>query len=235
MEPIYLEDSYIKEFDAIITAVQDNRIELNRTAFYPESGGQLGDKGILIINGKKHNVMNTKKEQGRIFHYLEFIDNLKVNDKVKGIIDWNLRYKMMRMHTAAHILSAIINKETKAMITGNQLGYEKSRIDFDLENFDKEMFKIFIEKANEEIIKEQEVVSYIISRKDAEKKPELCRLAKGLPESIQEIRIVKIGNIDEQADGGTHVKNTREIGKIILVGMENKGKNNRRIYFSVEP
>ncbi len=234
-KPLYLEDSYAKEFDAKITSIEGNKIELDQTLFYPESGGQLGDKGIIIYKEGKEYQVSCKKEQGKILHYISpDINGLKVGTQVHGIIDWNFRYKMMRMHTAAHVLSSIINKETGALITGNQLGSERSRIDFDLEKFDREQLESFIGKANKEIEKGAEVSAYAISRQEAESTPNLCKLAKGLPPSIQEIRILKINNIDEQPDGGTHVKNTKEIGKLLFVSVENKGASRRRIYFSLE-
>lgn len=140
----------------------------------------------------------------------------------------------MRMHTAAHVLSAIINQKTQALITGNQLGLDKSRIDFDLEQFDREKMHSFIDLANEAITKGGEVSAYIISRQEAESRENLCKLAKGLPPAIQEIRILKISDIDEQPDGGTHVKNIKEIGKLIYLDVENKGAKRRRIYFTLE-
>jgi Ser-tRNA(Ala) deacylase AlaX len=234
-KPLYLDDAYAKEFDAKITSIENNKIELDQTLFYPESGGQLGDKGILIDKETNKEYQCTcKKEQGRILHHLNSAEGLKIGAHIHGIIDWPPRYKMMRMHTAAHVLSSIINKETGALITGNQLGQDKSRIDFDLEKFDREQLESFIGKANQEIEKGAEASAYTISRQEAESKPELCKLAKGLPPSIQEIRILKIGYIDEQPDGGTHVKNTREIGKLAFVSVENKGASRRRIYFSLE-
>ena len=140
----------------------------------------------------------------------------------------------MKMHTAAHIISAIIHKKTGAMITGNQLDTEKSRIDFSLDNFNKEKIKEYIEEANNEIKKGHKVETSIISKEEAEKIKNLSKLAKGLPPNLKEIRIVKIGNIDEQADGGTHINSTSEIGEVKLLSVENKGKSNRRLYFSLE-
>lgn len=234
---LYLENSYLKEFDATITSIQEKKVELDQTAFYPESGGQLGDKGAIVCNNHKYQVLNTKKEQGKAIHYLnssDSLDELRVGDKVHCILDWPFRYKMMRMHTAAHIISGIINKEAQALITGNQLGQEKSRIDYDLEKFDREQMKVFIEKADKIAQTGMEVTSYTITRQEAESKPWLCKLAKGLPPAIQEIRILKIGDVDEQPDGGTHVKNTSEIGKIVYLDVENKGATRRRVYFTLE-
>ena len=230
---LYLKDSYKKEFEAIVKEVNTNKVVLDGTYFYPQSGGQPSDKGIIIFNNQEFKVLEVKKEDGKIIHTLEK-EGLKVNDKVKCIIDWNRRHKLMRMHTTAHILSAIIHKETGAMITGNQLDEETSRIDFSLEDFKKELFEEYVEEANEEIKKDHKITIRVISKEEAEKMENLSRLAKGLPQDLKEIRIVKIGTIDEQADGGTHVASTKEIGRIKLISIENKGKSNRRIYFSLE-
>ncbi|MBI4159090.1 alanyl-tRNA editing protein [Candidatus Woesearchaeota archaeon] len=230
---LYLKDSYKKEFEAIVKEVNANKIVLNETYFYASGGGQPSDKGIIIFNNQEFKVINVKKENGKIIHELDK-EGLKVNDKIRCMIDWNKRYKLMRMHTAAHILSAIIHRETNAMITGNQLDEERTRLDFSVEDFKKELFEKFIEEANEEIKKDHKITIKTISKEEAEKMENLSRLAKGLPPNLKEIRIVKIGSIDEQADGGTHVNSTKEIGKIKLLSIENKGKNNRRMYFSLE-
>ena len=233
MMMLYLKDSYKKEFKAKVIESNGNTIVLNETYFYPTGGGQPSDKGTIISNNKKLEVINVKKENGKIIHELDK-EGLKVNYKVKCIIDWERRYKLMRMHTAAHMISAIIHKNTGAMITGNQLDEEKSRIDFSLEDFKKELFERCIEEANAEIKKDHKIKVEFISKEKAEKRENLSKLAKGLPPDLKEIRIVKIGNIDEQADGGTHVNSTKEIGKIKLLSIENKGISNRRMYFSLE-
>ncbi|MEM7825538.1 MAG: alanyl-tRNA editing protein AlaXM [Candidatus Aenigmatarchaeota archaeon] len=223
---LFWEDSYLKEFEAKVIRIEENKIILDQTCFYPRGGGQPCDVGE--IEGIK--VLETLKEGEEIIHFLEKKPSFKVNDVVKGKIDWERRYKLMRMHTAAHIISAVINKETGALITGNQLDLEKSRIDYSLENFDRNLIEKCIEKANEIAYKGLEVKSYFLKREDAEKIPSITKLAKGLP-NLEEFRIVEIVGLDLQADGGTHVKNTREIGEIKIAEMENKGKDNRRIYF----
>jgi len=138
------------------------------------------------------------------------------------------------VHTASHILSGVFHKEAGALITGNQLDLEKSRIDFSLENFDREKIDEFINKSNEIIQEDLPIKIYTISRTDAEKEEGLAKLAKGLPEGIQNIRIVDIEGFDRQPDGGTHVKSTKEVGKIVFLKAENKGKSNRRVYFKLE-
>lgn len=230
-EMLYLEDSYLKEFDAkIAEIINDKFVILDKTAFYPESGGQLCDMGKLIAGSKEYEVLNVKKDKGKIFHELNSIEGLSINSLVHGRIDWQRRYVLMQMHTAAHILSAIIHQATNALITGNQLGLEQSRIDFNLEHFDREALKEHIKSANEIVKWNLPIKAYFVPF-DQLLNDSLCKLAKGLPPGLKEVRIVEIENFDKQADAGTHVKSTSEVGSIKLIRTENKGKDNRRIYF----
>ena len=231
----HLKDSYKSEFEAEVVEINNHKLRLNITYFYPSSGGQPNDTGTItrISDNKEFKVIDVKKENNQIIHILDK-EGLKENDKVKCKIDWERRYKLMRMHTTAHVISSIIHKETGAMITGNQLDTEKSRIDFSLEKFNKENIENYIKKANEEIKKDHKITISTISKEEAEKIKNLSKLAKGLPPNLKEIRIVTIGSINEQGDGGTHVNSTKEIGAIKLLSIENKGKSNRRLYFSLE-
>jgi misacylated tRNA(Ala) deacylase len=238
---LYLEDSYLKEWEAEVIEVsgdgekQGKFIILNQTAFYPNGGGQPYDAGkiIRIPDNETFNVVYTGKFDGKISHEVDKV-GLKIGDKVKCSLNWDRRYKLMRMHTAAHILSPIINMQTEALITGNQLDLEKSRVDFDLENFDKEIFKEYIKSANEIISWNLPIKSYYISQDQLANDKKLCKLAKGLPPNLKEIRIVDIESFDKQADGGTHVKSTKEVGKIVFLSAENKGAKRRRVYFTLE-
>lgn len=232
-ELLYLKDSYLKEFTAKVIEVNGNFITLDRTAFYPQAGGQPNDTGILFKNNEEFKVLFTTKMSGKITHQVDK-EGLKVNDEIKGIIDWNRRYKLMRLHTSAHVLSAIFSKESGALITGNQLDLKKSRIDFDLENFDREKIDDYFKKANELIEQDLAIKTYEMSREDVEKNPDMVKLAKGLPPFIKILRIVEIDNFDKQPDGGTHVKSLKEIGTIKFLKAENKGKNNRRVYFTID-
>jgi misacylated tRNA(Ala) deacylase len=137
------------------------------------------------------------------------------------------------MHTAAHILSSVVHNDTGALITGNQLGLDRSRIDFNMENFDRTKLSDYLDKANDIINSDLDVKSFYLPRAEAMKLPSVVKLACALPPSIDNLRIVKIGDFDTQADGGTHVKKTSEIGMLELVKVDNKGKNNRRIYFKL--
>jgi len=234
-ESLYLHDAYLKEWDATVTSVKDDKfITLNKTAFYPKSGGQPHDTGtIQTQDGKEYKVIFCGKFDGNISHELDS-PGLKVGDKVHCKIDWDRRYTLMRYHTTAHLISEVIHREAGALITGNQLDTDKSRIDFSLENFDQEKMQKYIDDANAIIQKDLKTSIKFMSRAEAEKLPQLSKLAKGLPPELTTIRIVSIGDFDTQADGGTHVASTKEIGKIVLIKCDNKGKNNRRLYFKLE-
>ena len=166
VEALYLKDSYLKEFEANVIEANGKYIVLDKTAFYPSSGGQLNDTGKLIKDREEFNVVYVGKFNGKISHEVDKED-LKKGDKIKGIIDWDRRYKLMRSHTASHILSYILNTEAGALITGNQLDIEKCRDDFNLENFDREKIKEYVKKANEIIAKNLDVKIYFLKRDEA--------------------------------------------------------------------
>ncbi|MBI4176797.1 MAG: alanyl-tRNA editing protein [Candidatus Aenigmarchaeota archaeon] len=233
-EALYLHDSYVAEFTANVVSVDGREIILDVTAFYPSSGGVPNDTGKIDVNGSdaSFSVVNVVKKDGQIVHSVDS-DGLGPGDNVTGKIDWNRRYVLMRMHTAAHILSSVFNKEAGVLITGNQLGVEKSRMDFNMEIIDKEKINSYIEAANRIVAENVPVEASFMKREDAMKIPDVVKLANALPPNIPELRLVKIGAYDLQADGGCHVKNTSEIGKIELLSVENKGKSNRRIYYKV--
>jgi len=227
-----MDDCYLKEFEADVTSVSDNGkyIVLDKSAFYPNSGGQPNDTGVIIRNGEAFNVVFVAKVDGIISHEVDR-PGLKTGDKVVGKIDWDRRYLFMRYHTASHILSGLINRETGAEITGNQIAADKTRIDFDVEHFDKDMLKEYEKKANEIINEGRDVILKMLPREEAIKIPSIFKLAKGFPDAIKVLRVVEIENFDQQACGGTHLKNTKEIGGIEITKTENKGKSNRRLYF----
>ena len=231
MELLYLNDCYLAEFDAVIESVKSGKyVILDKTTFYPNSGGQPSDTGVLIHNDKEYPVIFVGTFKGTIKHEVS-VPGLKEGDKVKGMIDWDKRYNLMKYHTASHILSAIIHSETGAQITGNQVGKDKTRIDFSLENLDGELIKTYVEKVNEVIDRKLPVKIDIMPREEAFEIPSVVKLKDAFPPDIPEIRVITIQDIDQQACGGTHVANTGEIPHIEILKTENKGKNNRRIYF----
>jgi Ser-tRNA(Ala) deacylase AlaX len=232
-EKLFLKDSYLKSCDAEVTTVTGAEIMLDRTVFYPQGGGQQCDLGKIIRGAEEFNVVLVKNSENGVLHTLDR-QGLNVGDKVRCEINWDRRYKFMRMHTSAHIIAAVLFKENGALITGNQLGETDSRMDFSVENFDRVLLKSVEDKANEIVQKNYSISVSFEDREKALERKELFRLKDVLPKDIPIFRILSIGNFDIQADGGTHVKSTIEVGKIIIFDMKNKGAENRRIYWKLE-
>lgn len=236
---LYLDDSYLKEWEATVTKADKKFMVLDRTAFYPNSGGQPWDTGEIVrtSDGTVFRVVFVGKFGGSISHEVNN-EGLKPGDRVKCRIDWERRYVHMRMHTAAHILSGVVEKETGALITGNQLGEDHSRIDLNIEGFDKDRFMGYVRKSNELISKNLPVKVSYVPREEALRDRSLFKLAgvepeKMLPPSVRDVRIVDIVGLIREADGGTHVKSLKEVGGIRFERAENKGKDNRRVYFTL--
>jgi len=230
-EALYMKDSYLKNWNAKVVSVKDDKyIVLDKTAFYPKGGGQPWDEGYIIKDGEKFKVVYVGKFSGEISHEVEK-PGLKEGDLVSCEIDWERRYTYMRYHTACHLVSNLLFRRANAKITGNQIELDKARMDFSMEDYSPEKLHTYVNEANEIIQKNLPVTIGYLSREEVLQKPELARLAIGLPKNIKEFRIIKIGDIDEQVDGGTHIKNLNEIGKIEIIKTVNKGKNNRRLYF----
>ncbi len=229
-EQVYLDDCYKKEIDTVVLQSAGNEIILDKTIFYAIGGGQPSDNGSICKGTEEFKVLDIKKVNGEIIHVLDR-EGLDKGDKVHLKINWERRYKIMRYHTATHVLCSVINEATNARITGNQLSDDKTRIDFDLENFNREKLKEYERKANE-LIKEARNVDIItLPREEAMKLKGVVKLANVLPPDIDNLRIIDISGIDQQACGGTHLKNTSEIGEIEIIKAENKGKTNRRVTF----
>ena len=227
---LFWEDMYMKEFDAKVVSSDGSKLVLDQTAFNPRGGGLVSDVGMIA--GSR--VTEVVKEGDEIFHVLEGQGPWAPGQPVHGVLDWDRRYRIMRMHTAAHILSAVVNSETGALITGNQINPDESRVDFNLESFDREKTMAYIDRVNTTVDRGLEVTTYFMKREEALATPGFVKLADAMPPTLDVLRIVKIGDADTQADGGVHVKNTREIGKVVGVKTENKGKSNRRLYFTVQ-
>jgi len=225
---IYLKDSYIKEFQTPIKLVEEDKIITEESIFYAQSGGQPGDKGSMEINGQKVNVINTIKHELGIAHVIDQTVE-KSSGEVKGVIDWDHRYRLMRMHTSMHLLCAAL----PYYVTGGSIGLEKSRIDFDLgeETFEFET----LNKIINEFVQQAHPISYQwITNEELDQQPELVRtLSVKPPRTSDKIRLVKIGSIDLQPCGGTHVANTQEIGEFQFIKYESKGKMNKRVQFTL--
>ena len=228
-EKLFWKDAYIKEFDATVVSVEGSRMVLDRTAFNPRGGGLVSDLGT--VGGQA--LAEVLKEGDEVIHVFQSQPTSLKGTRVHCLLDWERRYRIMRMHTTAHILSSVVHGETGALITGNQISPDESRIDFDLEQFEKEKMVSYIDSVNEVVRRGVDVRSYFMKRDEAMKMPGLVKLANAAPPTVETLRIVQIGDVDTQADGGVHVKNTSEIGKVVGLRTENKGKKNRRLYFTV--
>jgi len=235
--PLYLSDPYARTCSArVLTVAEGKFVTLDASLFSPRGGGLVSDTGKLVrkSDNAEFKVLYVVKKDGQMQHELDK-EGLQSGDEVACEIDWERRHRLMRSHTAGHILSAIMFRKSGILITGNAIDVDKSRFDFSMENFDKGAFEALIDEANAQIARNLGVSVSNLPREQALLLPGMVKLAGALPPEVKELRIVKIGDVDEQADGGVHVKNTSEIGKIVFLSAENKGKNNRRVYFRLEP
>jgi misacylated tRNA(Ala) deacylase len=224
-------DAYLKEFDAVVMAVDtgESAIALNRTAFYPGGGGQPNDVGWI----NEVPVQRVKRQGAQIWHWLAG-DLPQEGDTVFGKLDWDRRYKLMRTHTAFHILCGVVWRDYGAQVTGGNMDVLKGRMDFEFETLKKELVSEIEEKLNAEVAKARPVRVRVLPREEAFKIPDLIRTKINLlPPKITEVRIVEIEGLDLQADGGTHVANTKEVGQISVTGYKSKGKINKRIMLEI--
>ena len=226
---LYWEKPYEKEFSAKVVGIEEDKVILDQTLFYPRGGGVACDTGT--INDLL--VTETTKNADTITHKVNSPPSFAAGDVIQGRIDWNRRYSLMRMHTAGHLLSSIFFSKANCRITGNQIEVEKSRMDFNLESFDRSMIEGFVDEANQLIKEGAPVKTYFLPRDEALKLPEMVKLAEASPPSEAQLRIVEIEGIDKQADGGQHVAQLKEVGQIRLIKLENKGKTNRRLYYDL--
>jgi len=232
---LYLEDSYLKECEAVVASVKDGKfVVLDQTLFYPKGGGQPCDTGKIIRGDEVFNVVYVGKFSGEISHEVDRV-GLKQGESVRCVLDWDRRYRLMRSHTAAHLFASLLCNGTGALVTGNQLETDKIRFDFSLEQFDPGVLQEYVDKTNQLLSRDVPVKSYELPREEALKIPGIVKMAEAFPPDIPRLRIVELVDLDKQADGGTHVKNLNEVGQIKLLKTENKGKNNRRIYFTLTP
>jgi misacylated tRNA(Ala) deacylase len=236
-ELIYQLDSYMQSFDATVTGLdEENRgVALDRTAFYPGGGGQPADSGSLETGGVTYPVMRARKAGDQVFHFLGGDAPLPaVGAQVRGQIDWERRYQLMRTHTAMHVLCGVIFRDYGASVTGGDMDPLKGRMDFEFETMHKDLVQTIEAAINQEVANAHPVRVAILPREEAFRIPDLIRTKINLlPEGIQEVRVVEIVGLDLQADGGTHVANTSEVGSIKVLDYKSKGKINKRIYVEV--
>jgi misacylated tRNA(Ala) deacylase len=231
-EELFLRDSYVKEFEARVQKLAGREVILNRTAFYPGGGGQPPDKGALGVGPVQASVIDVRREGGEVVHVLDNPIPDTVRD-LRGELDWERRHAHMRHHTALHVLSGIIWRNFEAKVTGGQMRTDRARMDFSFPGEWTVGVVGEIERlTNEALAEERPVKVYELAREEALKNPDLIRTQVNLvPERVRMIRIVEIENLDTQADGGTHVANTREVGEMEITGHKSKGRQNKRIEF----
>jgi misacylated tRNA(Ala) deacylase len=233
-EHLYPTDSYITEFDAAVTASENQAVALDRTAFYPGGGGQPCDVGTLTWDGGSAQVVKVKRQGAKVWHTLDGVLP-PVGTTVHGKLDWERRYRLMRTHTALHVLCGVVWRDYGASVTGGNMEPLKGRMDFEFETMRKELVTEIEASVNAEIELGHPVRIAILPREEAFQIPDLIRTKINLlPPQIQEVRTVEIVGLDLQADGGTHVANTDEIGQVRVVDYKSKGAINKRIYIELE-
>jgi misacylated tRNA(Ala) deacylase len=230
-EPIYQQDSYVRTFDATVTAAEGNLVTLDRSAFYPGGGGQPHDLGTL--DGAQ--VVGFNRDGDQVWHELE--GNIpKVGDTVTGELDWERRYSLMRTHTAMHILCGVIWRDYSAKVTGGGMQPLKGRMDFEFEQMRAELVGDIERAINEEVKNARSISVRFLDRTAANVDPDLIRTKINLlPKEITEVRVLDIDGLDVQADGGTHVKSTDEVGTIHIANYKSKGRANKRLEIALDP
>jgi misacylated tRNA(Ala) deacylase len=231
-EELFLGDSYLGEFDARVMRLAGREVVLDRTAFYPGGGGQPPDNGTLGVGPVRARVVDARREADGIVHVLDNPIPETVME-LRGELDWDRRYAHMRHHTALHVLSGVIWRGFGAKVTGGQMRADRARMDFSFPGeWTVEVVSEIERLANEALAGEHRVRVYELPRTEALRNPDLIRTEVNLvPERVRAIRIVEIEGIDTQADGGTHVANTREVGQMEITGHKSKGRQNKRIEF----
>ena len=237
-ELIYQTDSYTKEFDAEVTSVlpDERAVVLDRTAFYPGGGGQPCDFGTLAVNGMIYPVNKVKKQGDDVLHFLGGDAALPVaGSTAHGMLDWQRRYRLMRTHTALHILCGTVFRDYGALVTGGEMEPGKGRLDFEFETMRGELVREIEAAINIEAVQGRAIRVQILPREEAFQIPDLIRTKINLlPPGIAHVRTVEIVGLDLQADGGTHVRNTNEVGTIRVADYKSKGAINKRIYIEIE-
>ena len=224
-EDLFRHDSYLRECDAVVTAIDDDAIVIDRTVFYPQGGGQPGDTGTIRWTGGSATIIDTRYGDGGAIRHIvaESAEKPKIGDEVQAELDWDRRYRHMRMHTALHLLGSVLHYG----VTGGSISADKSRLDFDMQDaVDKEE----VSKALTALVDGNHAVSCRwISDEELAAQPELVRtLSVQPPKGAGKVRLLEIEGVDLQPCGGTHLNSTGEVGQVRIGKVENKGKHNRR-------
>ena len=232
---LYLTDAYQRTFEATVVAVEGTAVALDATAFYPGGGGQPHDVGWLTDGVRTWRVTAVRRAGSLVWHEVEGAPP-PVGETVRGEIDWERRYALMRTHTALHILCGVVWRDYGAKVTGGNMEPLRGRMDFEFETLRGELVREIEEKVNAEVAAARPVRVFFMPREEIDRHPDLIRTkANLLPPEIRTVRIVEIEGLDIQADGGTHVGNTREVGRIRIVDYKSKGRINKRIEIALDP
>ncbi len=233
---LFHKDSYLQSTNAtVIKIVEDNGIVLDRTVFYPGGGGQPHDLGVISIGNKNVAVTKVQNVKGEVIHWVEDNHGITTGQSVTAEIDWDRRYTLMRTHTALHILCGVVWRDYKAQVTGGDMQPGTARMDFEFENMTAEFAEKIEDTINREVNHNRTIEVNFLTREQANQVPDLIRTKINLlPETISEIRTIDISGLDLQADGGTHVKNTSEVGFIKVTGHESKGRINKRLRIALD-
>jgi len=234
-ELLYAIDAYLRRFDATVVDVdrEQGRVALGRSAFYPGGGGQPHDVGVLRWDGAEAAVTRVRAERGVVWHTLGLDDPDALpgaGTEVDGDLDWHRRHALMRTHTALHVLCGVIWADFGVAVTGGNMEPGRGRLDFELDAMSAELGERVERRVNEEVARAREILVDFVPRSAAGDDPALIRTKADLiPASVDPLRVIEIVGLDRQADGGTHVASTAEVGRIEVVGTESKGKANKRI------
>ena len=235
---LYQIDSYLQEFEANVLSVSpdERAVILDRTAFYPGGGGQPCDFGSLMVDDVTYPVQKVNKQADEVLHFLGGDASLPpTGAAARGSLDWARRYKLMRTHTAMHVLCGTVFRDYGALVTGGDMEPLKGRMDFEFATMRGELVREIEAAVNKEVDEAREIRVKILPRDEAFQIPDLIRTKINLlPEGIAQVRTVEIMGLDLQADGGTHVRNTNEIGRIRVADYKSKGAINKRIYIEIE-
>ena len=242
-DELYSTDAYLREFEAAVVDVDASgadsgrgRVALNRTAFYPGGGGQPHDVGTLVWDGGRAAITKAKKDGGVVWHWLESDAGLpEPGSEVAGSLDWARRHLLMRTHTALHVLCGVIWADFGVAVTGGNMEPGNGRLDFELDAMSTELGERVERRINEETARARDILVEFVDRSEADADPALIRTKANLiPATIDPLRVIDIVGLDKQADGGTHVASTTEVGTVRVTKTESKGKANKRIRISLE-
>ena len=232
-ELLYLRDAYLTSFTATVVDARSGdagvAVALDRTAFYPTGGGQAHDTGTLA----GATVTDVRKEGSLVWHSVADA-SVSIGDTVHGVLDWDRRHRLMRTHTALHVLCGVIWNEWHVPVTGGNMEPLSARMDFEFDPLPEGFGPRVEELVNAELAADRPIAVSFLPRSTAVMDEDLIRTKVSMiPESVPEIRVVDIVGLDKQADGGTHVRSTGEVGRIRVVKLENKGKGNKRVRLEV--